>query len=272
MLKVQISATHGRGLVSPSTASTASPSQTTHRQEGSRRRGLEKRMANGKTRSTLIISAPTQAIQHELVNKGLVLEAQPYEANIWNHGIESKLCFRCNSWGHTQSACGRDPRCDKYAGKHQTRECDQITISCVNCGRGHYAWQKASCRTYKAYSESLLTKRATIHTATLAIRQQNAGRKTVTTQPDGFTIIQSKKRGLSPPAPSSQPARKVGRPTHLATAAREATRDPAQTRLISSQFSRALSTAPVLTPSTSASEAQEESLMDAIMDSMSGEL
>jgi hypothetical protein len=41
MLKVQISATHGRGLVSPSTASTASPSQTTHRQEGSRRRGHE---------------------------------------------------------------------------------------------------------------------------------------------------------------------------------------------------------------------------------------
>jgi hypothetical protein len=231
---------------------------------------LEKRIAQGKKRSTLIISAPTQAIQHELVNKGLILEAQLYEANIWNHGIEAKLCYRCNGWGHTQAACGKDPRCGKCADKHQTKDCDQTTRSCVNCGRAHCAWQKALCRTYKAYSEGLLAKRATAHTATLAIRQQNAGRKIANIQTDGFTIVQSKKRGRSPPAQSTQstqatqPVRKVGRPTNYATAAREATRDPTQIRFELSQIS-------TLTPSTSASGELEGSILDEIMEDINNE-
>jgi hypothetical protein len=214
---------------------------------------LDKRRAYGKTRSTLIISTPSQDIQHELINKGLVLDAQLYEANLWNHGIEPKICFRCNSWGHTQSACGRDPRCGKCAGKHQTRDCEQTTVSCVNCGRGHRAWQKSLCRTYKVYAEGLQAKRATAHTATLAIRQQNAGRKIASIPTEGFTIVQNKKRGRSPPAlPPPQPARKVGRPTILATATREAARDPTQTRFETSQ--------------ASTHKTQEGSYTDTIMD------
>ena len=187
----------------------------------------------GKTRSTVILSLPTQALQHEVVRRGIVIDAQLYDTYIWDHGIEAKLCFNCSAWGHTQSACGKMARCGQCAGAHQTRECTHTHISCVNCGRPHRAWQKQECRTYKSYAEGLIAKRMKAYAATAAIRGSNAGETPARPHHDGFQLVVSKKRSRSPASSAIGSSRKLGRPTHIEVAAR----DPLQARLQASQSS-----------------------------------
>jgi len=111
-------------------------------------KGRETRMQSGKTNGTVILCLPTQALQHEVVKKGVVIHSQLYEARLFNHGIQIKQCFNCNQWGHTQSACGKQAKCGECAGSHQSKECPKERVSCVNCGRAHRAWQKKECRSY----------------------------------------------------------------------------------------------------------------------------
>src|SRR5437016_5337715 len=57
------------------------------------------RMRNGKTRSTVIVSLPTQALQHEVVKRGVVIESQIYDARLYNNGLQVKQCHNCQPWG-----------------------------------------------------------------------------------------------------------------------------------------------------------------------------
>src|SRR2546430_244589 len=49
------------------------------------------RIRNGKTRGTVIISLPTQAIQHEVVRRGIVIESQLYDTRLYFQGLEDYL-------------------------------------------------------------------------------------------------------------------------------------------------------------------------------------
>jgi len=176
----------------------------------------------GKSKGTVIISFPTQAIQHEVVKKGIIIQSQLYEARLYNHGTQVKQCFNCNQWGHTQSACAKQPRCGECAGSHQTKECPKEKVSCANCGRPHRAWQKKECQVYRTYSEEIQAKRVALYTLSASIRQ--AGPSQATLRTDGFEIVSNKRRrAASPPAKKGA----VGRPTYITVASR----DPSQTRL-----------------------------------------
>jgi len=58
---------------------------------------------------------------------------------------KSKLipqCKQCQTYGHTQRYCNKDPRCVKCAGKHHTKECKrpkEAQPKCVHCGEAHPA-------------------------------------------------------------------------------------------------------------------------------------
>ena len=85
-----------------------------------------------KTRGTLIISLPTQALQYQAVQKGVILDSQLFEVRLFDHSLLTKQCFGRNQLGHTQSACGKSERCGECAGPHDTRRCPHERVSCVN--------------------------------------------------------------------------------------------------------------------------------------------
>jgi len=71
----------------------------------------EPRIQAGKTRGTIVVSLPTQALQHKVIQKGLVINSQLYDAHLHDHGTQVRQCFNCGQWGHTQSACGKTAKC-----------------------------------------------------------------------------------------------------------------------------------------------------------------
>lgn len=51
-------------------------------------------------------------------------------------------CKKCQTFGHTQAYCNREPRCVKCAGKHLTTNCTATRLEnpkCTNCGEAHPA-------------------------------------------------------------------------------------------------------------------------------------
>lgn len=51
-------------------------------------------------------------------------------------------CKRCQSYGHTQKYCQKEPRCVKCTGKHLTKDCNkplEEKPKCVHCGEAHPA-------------------------------------------------------------------------------------------------------------------------------------
>jgi hypothetical protein len=190
---------------------------------------LSIRKAAGKTQSTVILSLPTQAIQHEVIRKGIIIESQHFEVTMFDHGMQAKLCFNCNGWGHTQSACGKEAKCGHCAGDHQTKNCDKKSISCVNCGKRHCAWQKKECKTFATYLIGLQEKRATAYAQTVAIRSHNAGVTPARLQTDGFQEVRPKKR-LRSPSNVSASGRRAGRPAYF----EQVVKDPRQPSILSS--------------------------------------
>jgi hypothetical protein len=188
----------------------------------------------GKTRGTLIVSLPTQALQHEVIKKGLVINSELFEARLYDHGTEIRQCFKCHQWGHTQGACGAQARCGECAGTHQTRDCPKERVSCTNCGRAHRAWQKAACRTFQAFRETIQARKTALQAYTAAIRHGGGEMNAHTRQgADGFTFVAPRKRAReqSTDAGIETTRRPVGRPTAAAVAAREAARDRSQSRI-----------------------------------------
>jgi hypothetical protein len=202
----------------------------------------EKRKQDGKTRGSLIVTFPTQALQHEAIRKGVIIGSQLYEARLYDHSLQVKQCFRCSAWGHTQGACGKQPRCGTCAGPHQTKDCPKERVSCTNCGRNHKAWQKQECRTFQTYLQGIQANRIALHGQTAAIRASSAAQAAL--RRDNFQIAEPRKRPRATsftsqseesqpaqPQPAQPPKRGPGRPTSFELAARAAARDPTQTRL-----------------------------------------
>ena len=102
-------------------------------------KGHEARLKDGRKRGTVIASLPTQAMQLEVTRKGLVIRAEFFEARLYSHSLEMKQCYRCQGWGHTQTACGKQERCGECAGSHPIKDCLKERVSCVNCGKAHKA-------------------------------------------------------------------------------------------------------------------------------------
>jgi hypothetical protein len=179
-----------------------------------------------KTRGTLVIGVPTQAIQQRVIKSGIIIESQLFEARLFDNSLVVKQCFRCSQWGHTQSACGKQAKCAYCAGAHDTSGCPKERVSCVNCGKTHKAWQREVCKTFHSYLEGIQVRRMALLTQTLRLR--DAGGAPAPQQDvamGGFTIV-TRKRGRQPtppPGPTREPPLKrgPGRPSFVETARRD---------------------------------------------------
>ena len=187
----------------------------------------EVRLQMGKTRGTIVVSLPTQALQHEVIQKGLVVNSQLYDAHLHDHGTQVRQCFNCGQWGHTQSACEKTAKCSICADTHQTMDCPKKRVSCVNCGQAHKAWQKAVCKTFKSFLATCQEKRVVLAAKTAAIRSRFTTTTQLPLQSDGFRVVQPRKRGRSPGTAPTTTKRGPGRPRGISTAAQ----DPSQARL-----------------------------------------
>lgn len=175
-----------------------------------------------KTRGTLILSLPTQDIQHQAIRKGIVIDSTLYEARLFENRLIPRQCFRCCQWGHTQSACKKQAKCGQCAGHHDTRDCTTASVSCTNCGRPHKSWRRQECKTYQVYRDSIDARRAVLFVQSATIRGTGATQPLL--QGDGFQLVSSKRQRVQ-----SVEKRSVGRPSFITAAAR----DSSQTRLTS---------------------------------------
>ncbi|KAI0995868.1 hypothetical protein K3495_g12312 [Podosphaera aphanis] len=174
---------------------------------------ISKAKSSGKTRGTLIVSLPTEALQKEVVRNVIVIDSILYTAQLWSPRAQVKQCFNCSQWGHTQAACGKAARCGECASDHQSRDCPKKRISCCNCGKSHPSWHKSACQTYSVYRKSVERVRDEILERTNEIRREPSGiLPAAIAIPDdelGYTIVQSKKAASSKRGP--------GRPRKIST-------------------------------------------------------
>jgi len=186
---------------------------------------------NKKTRGTLIIGVPTQAIQHQLIRQGLIIEAQLYYPRLAESSTMIKQCFKCSAWGHMQNACGAPTACGQCAGAHDTRECTEKGSRCGNCGKkGHRAWQRRECPSFRTYLHGIQAKQAALREQSARLREavvpQTSFQGVSNSTPsgpqgpseEGFTVVGSRKRGRdTTPGPPSQPLKRgPGRPRRFA--------------------------------------------------------
>ena len=158
----------------------------------------------------------------------MIISAQLFEARLHDHSTRVRQCYKCNQWGHTQSACGKQARCGICAGSHNTRECPKERVSCVNCGKPHRAWQRGVCNTFKAFLSTIQGRRAELYARSASIR--SAGGPQTQRSLDGFQLVQGPKRGRSPGSTTTQQPqakRGPGRPPGIY----QAGLDPSQTRI-----------------------------------------
>ena len=96
----------------------------------------------GKKRSSLIVYLATEEARDRVVKDGLTIKGLWHHVKLWAQTLHSPRCFKCNRWGHTQTAWASQTRCGHCAGPHNTKDCTQPKkSSCVNCGRRHKAFE-----------------------------------------------------------------------------------------------------------------------------------
>jgi hypothetical protein len=203
-----------------------------------------------KTRGSLIIGFSTQEMQRQAIRGGLVVNAQLFEVRPFERSLLVTQCFKCQQWGHTQSACGKRVKCAQCAGDHATKDCPRERISCVNCGKRHRAWQQRECSSFQTYFQAIQNRRTALYTQAVNIRTALTGPRgnesqIQTPQADGWTTISRKRnRVFSPNLEDTQ--RRLGRPTYIEQAAR----DPGQQRLDFGQGGATSSQTPRTGPAT----------------------
>lgn len=180
-----------------------------------------------KTKGTLIIGVPTQTIQHQLACQGVVIGAELHPARLADNSTTIKQCFKCNGWGHVQSACGAPAKCGKCAGPHETRDCAETNIRCGNCGKGgHRAWQRRACPTFQTYLTDIELKKILLRERTARLREagdtkalpQGPPRVPQGPDQDGFrTVLPRKRVRETTPGRDTLPRRRVGRPALFET-------------------------------------------------------
>jgi len=42
-------------------------------------------------------------------------------------------CYRCNCYGHMTNDCKFDEHCAKCSNRHDSRECNSVNLTCINC-------------------------------------------------------------------------------------------------------------------------------------------
>jgi hypothetical protein len=172
----------------------------------------------GKQRSSLIVYLATEETRDRVVKEGLTIKGIWHHVKLWAQALHSPRCFRCNRWGHTQTACASQARCGHCAGPHNTKDCTQSKkSSCVNCGRRHKAWNRRDCPIYKVVREEAARLRFSLTLETMRIQGEHNQRNTEQNQ-------QQQPPRANSAAPAKRPT--VGRPTGISKAGAAAGQQP----------------------------------------------
>ena len=188
----------------------------------------ERRVNAGKERGSLIVGFPTQDMQRRAIQGGLVVQAQVYEVRQFERAAQVVQCFKCQQWGHSQNACGKQVKCGQCAGAHQSRECTTDRVSCSNCGKKHRTWEKRECPTFQVYHQGVERKRIALLAQSARIRAAGPSLG-IPLDNLSWTQISRKRPNLTPAA--DEPRRRIGRPTNAEQASRQASRQASQARL-----------------------------------------
>lgn len=70
-------------------------------------------------------------------------------------------CFHCQSWGHSATNCGYEPRCVKCSESHEKGACSRTSREgdpkCCNCG-GPHSSNHRNCPAYQKHMEMIKTR------------------------------------------------------------------------------------------------------------------
>ena len=173
---------------------------------------LNRRHAPGKTHASLIVGVATEQMANGIIQRGLVSNFALHLAEYYSPESRLTQCFKCQAYGHVAPVCRKVEAYGYCAGKHNTQECTtQTQLKCANCGKRHAAWN-LECSIRRAAKVKSMQARCTAPTrfpqrscATVSIEEER-----------GWTLVESKKRKLSPAATDRKRAG-PGRPPAVQT-------------------------------------------------------
>jgi len=150
-----------------------------------------------KTKETIVVSLFTQALQHKIIQKKIVINSQLYDAHLHDHDTQIRQCFNCEQWGHTQSVCEKTVKCSICTDTHQIMNCLKKRVLCVNCEQTHKTWQKTVCKIFKSFLIICQKKRVTFAAKTVTIHSQFTTTMQLSSQFNEFRVVQSRKQDQS---------------------------------------------------------------------------
>ena len=114
--------------------------------------------------------APTQSIilftespeeANESIDEDLIIEKRIYKAERYKPQCQIKQCFKCQAYGHKADTCRKKLACGRCAQEHQTRDCTNEQVKCVNCNDAHVAWHH-QCSRRQEIAHKMETRKAVI--------------------------------------------------------------------------------------------------------------
>jgi hypothetical protein len=173
---------------------------------------LNRGHAPGKTHGSLIVGVATEQMANWIIRRGLVSNFAIHLAEYYSPESRLTQCFKCQAYGHVAPVCRKAESCGHCAGKHNTKDCvTQSQLKCANCGKKHAAWNH-ECSVRRAAKVKSMQARYTAPTrfpqrsdATIDVEEER-----------GWTLVESKKRKLSPAATDRRRAG-PGRPPAVQT-------------------------------------------------------
>lgn len=176
-------------------------------------KGSEK---NGKLVGSLIIEVPTATAANRIITDGLVFNHEIKECERFVKEARVTQCFNCQRFGHIARVCKNNSVCANCAEHHSTRDCSLpqgTTRKCALCKGNHGAWDK------RCHIQKLEMNRARDLKESAFQLYSDASRKVT----KDCEVVSSRTTVNS----EVLVAKQRGRPTGLATAAR----DPRQTHI-----------------------------------------
>jgi hypothetical protein len=173
---------------------------------------LNRGHAPGKTHGSLIVGVATEQMANWIIRRGLVSNFAIHLAEYYSPESRLTQCFKCQAYGHVAPVCRKAESCGHCAGKHNTKDCvTQSQLKCANCGKKHAAWNH-ECSVRRAAKVKSMQARYTAPT-----RFPQRSDATVDVEEErGWTLVESKKRKLSPAATDRRRAG-PGRPPAVQT-------------------------------------------------------
>jgi hypothetical protein len=90
---------------------------------------------------SIVIYFKNNHTANKCIRNGCYINYLHYQPQRFVPQFQIMQCFNCCEYGHRAANCKRKTRCGKCAGTHNTKECNNTKVQCVNCKDSHEAWR-----------------------------------------------------------------------------------------------------------------------------------